>query len=131
MIEEPQWLLITVVLATQRTLIAEFGGVEGVRDRGLLESSLARPRNLFAYSGGEVSVFDLAASYAYGLAKNHCFVDGNKRIAFTAAMAFLDLHGYRLEASREDSVLTFLHLAEGEISEEELSDWLERHSRGH
>ena len=129
MTEEPRWLLITVVLAAHRALIAEHGGVDGVRDRGLLESSLARPRNLFAYSGGEVSLFDLAASCAYGLAKNHCFVDGNKRIAFTAALTFLGLHGYRLEASREESVRTFLRLAEGEISEAELSDWLERHSR--
>jgi death on curing protein len=125
---EPRWLLITVVVASHRALIAEHGGADGLRDRGLLESTLARPRNFFAYSEGKVSLFDLAASYAYGLARNHCFVDGNKRIAFTAALTFLGLHGLRLKADREERVVTFLRLASGEFSERELSEWLEKHS---
>ncbi|HSS78201.1 MAG TPA: type II toxin-antitoxin system death-on-curing family toxin [Thermoanaerobaculia bacterium] len=124
---EPRWLLITVVVASQRALIAEHGGADGLRDRGLLESTLARPRNLLAYSDGDASLFDLAACYAYGLARNHCFVDGNKRIAFTAALTFLGLHGFRLNADREERVLTFLRLASGELSERELSEWLEQH----
>ena len=126
--EEPRWLLTAVVIAAHEVLIAEHGGAGGIRDRGLLESTLARPRNLFAYSD-TANLFDLAASYAYGLARNHCFVDGNKRIALTAALTFLDLHGVRLEGSREDRVLTFLRLAAGEITESELSGWLESHSR--
>jgi death on curing protein len=125
---EPRWLLITVVVASHRALIAEHGGADGLRDRGLLESTLARPRNLFAYSEGNASLFDLAASYAYGLARNHCFVDGNKRIAFTAALTFLGLHGFRLKADRGERILTFLRLASGDLSERELSEWLEKHS---
>ncbi len=121
--DEPRWLLATVVIAVHEALIAEHGGAAGIRDRGLLDSTLARPRNLLAYSE-EADVFDLAASYAYGLARNHCFVDGNKRIALAAALTFLELHGWHLEASREDKVLTFLRLAAGEVSEAALSDWL-------
>jgi death on curing protein len=125
---EPSWLLIHVVIAIHEALIAEHGGPAGIRDRGLLESTLARPRNLRAYSES-ASLFDLAASYAYGLARNHCFVDGNKRVAFTASLTFLRLHGIHLEASQEDKYLTFLRLAEGEITEQELSAWFEAHSR--
>lgn len=126
--DEPRWLLTAVVVAAHEALIAEHGGAGGIRDRGLLESTLARPKNLFAYSE-KASLFDLAASYAYGLARNHCFVDGNKRIALAAALTFLDLHGVRVEGSREDKVLTFLRLAAGEITEADLSQWLESHSR--
>lgn len=126
---EPEWLLPEVVLAVHRALISEHGGADGVRDRDLLESTLARPRNLFVYAEEEVSLFDLAASYAYGFARNHCFVDGNKRVAFTAALTFLDLHGFRLEAPREERVVTFLRLAAGEVSEADLSHWLEKSSR--
>lgn len=126
--DRPRWLLINVVLAVQEATIAEHGGAAGVRDRGLLESALARPRNLLAYSA-DVSEFDLAACYAFGLARNHCFVDGNKRIALAAALTFLDLHGWRLEASREDRIRTFLGLAAGEVSERQLSEWLRANSR--
>jgi death on curing protein len=125
---QPRWLLINVILAAQEAAIAEHGGAAGIRDRGLLESTLARPRNLLAYSE-EVSEFDLAACYAYGLARNHCFVDGNKRVALIAALTFLELHGWRLEASREDRIETFLGLAVGEISEAKLSEWLRANSR--
>lgn len=126
--DQPRWLLINVILSAQEAAIAEHGGAAGIRDRGLLESTLARPRNLLAYSE-EVSEFDLAACYAYGLARNHCFVDGNKRIALIAALTFLDLHGWRLEASREDRIEMFLGLAAGEISESKLSEWLRANSR--
>lgn len=124
----PRWLLVNVVLAVQEATIAEHGGAAGLRDRGLLDSTLARPRNLLAYAEN-ASEFDLAACYACGLARNHCFVDGNKRIALAAALTFLDLHGWRLEASREDRIQTFLRLAAGEISEAELSQWLRASSR--
>ena len=126
--DQPRWLLINVILAAQEAAIAEHGGAAGVRDRGLLESTLARPRNLLAYLE-EVSEFDLAACYAFGLARNHCFVDGNKRIALIAALTFLELHGWRLEASREDRIETFQRLAAGEISEAKLSEWLRASSR--
>jgi death on curing protein len=126
--DQPKWLLVNVILAVQEAIIAEHGGAAGVRDRGLLDSTLARPRNLLAYSQ-EASEFDLAACYAYGLARNHCFVDGNKRIALAAALTFLDLHGWRLEASREDRIQTFLRLAAGGIGEAELSQWLRETSR--
>lgn len=125
---EPSWLLLHAVIAIHESLVAEHGGLSGIRDRGLLESTLARPRNLLAYSE-DASLSDLAASYAYGLARNHCFVDGNKRIAFTAALTFLSLHGIRLEASQEEKYLTFLRLAEGEVTEEELSAWMDARSR--
>jgi death-on-curing protein len=126
--DHPRWLLINVILAAQEATIAEHGGAAGIRDRGSLDSTLARPRNLLAYSE-EVSEFDLAACYAYGLARNHCFVDGNKRIALIAALTFLELHGWGLEASREDRIRTFLGLAEGQISEAKLSEWLRANSR--
>lgn len=125
---EPSWLLIQVVIAIHESLIAEFGGLPGIRDRGLLESTLARPRNLLTYSEG-ASLVDLAANYAHGLARNNCFLDGNKRIAFTAALTFLSLHGIRLEASKEEKYLTFLRLAESEVTEEELSAWIAARSR--
>jgi death on curing protein len=126
--DQPRWLLINVILALREATIAEHGGAAGIRDRGLLESALARPRNLLAYSE-DVSEFDLAACYAYGLVKSHCLVDGNKRIALIAALTFLDLHGWRLEASREDRVQMFMGLAAGEISESRLSEWLRASSR--
>jgi death-on-curing protein len=126
---EPAWLLEPVVLAIHRALIAEHGGAEGLRDRSLFESALARPRNLLAYAVSPPSVFDLAASYAYGLARNHSFVDGNKRIALTAALVFLELNGWRLHAPGEQRYLLTLGLASGEVSEADFRDWLEGSSR--
>src|ERR1035441_3594029 len=98
--KEPQWLLRETVLAMQERLLAEFGGLSGVRDAGLLDSAMARPQQLSAY--GQPSLFDLAAAYAYGLVRNHPFVDGNKRIAFIAAVVFLELNGRRFTASRSE-----------------------------
>lgn len=95
-----------------------------MRDEGLLDSALNRPLNKFAYE--EPDLFDLAAAYAYGIATNHPFVDGNKRTAYVAALTFLRLNGYRLEASATEKYETFIRLASGEMEEMELSDWFRR-----
>lgn len=106
--------------------LAEHGGASGLRDEGLLESALARPLNLAAY--GQPDVADLAASYCVGLAKNHPFVDGNKRVAFLAVGLFLALNGRRLVASQADATLTMLAVAAGQMDEEKLAQWLREHS---
>jgi death-on-curing protein len=105
--------------------LAEHGGAAGLRDEGLLDSALARPQNLIAY--GDPDAAALAAAYAFGLAKNHPFVDGNKRAAFLAAGLFLALNGLRLVATQADATLTVLALAAGEITEEDFAAWLRTH----
>lgn len=102
------------------------GGPEGVRDMSLLESALARPKNLLAYSEQPPSLARFAAAYAKGIAANHPFVDGNKRTAFTVSVTFLRLNGLKLTTSKEDRVLTFWALADGTLSEEQLAAWFER-----
>jgi death-on-curing protein len=104
------------------------GGPEGVRDLGLLESALDRPKNLFAYSEQNLSLARLAASYAKGIVANHPFVDGNKRTAFTVSVTFLKLNGLELTATKEERVLTFWGLAAGEITEDQLTLWFERNT---
>ncbi len=101
--KEPEWLLREVVLAVHKQLLARFGGLPGVRDDGLLDSALAKPPSLFTYSNP--SLFELAASYGYGIIQNHPFVDGNKRTGFLAAVIFLDLNGCRLIADEVDAAL--------------------------
>ena len=105
--------------------LAEHGGASGLRDEGLLESALARPLNVAAY--GEPDVAELAASYGVGLAKNHAFVDGNKRSAFLAVGLFLALNGHRLRVSQVEATLTMLAVAAGEIREEEFAAWIREH----
>jgi death-on-curing protein len=105
--------------------LAAHGGSAGVRDAGLLESALARPKNLLAYSGSAPSLPVLAAAYAFGISSNHAFVDGNKRTALLVSFAFLDVNGLEVTASQEDAFLTILSLAAGEISEEQLAQWFE------
>ena len=102
--------------------IAEHGGASGVRDEGLLESALARPQNLPAY--GDPDVAALAAAYAFGLAKNHAFVDGNKRAAFLAVGMFLAINGWKLVTTQSEATLAVLALAAGEIDEEEFAAWV-------
>lgn len=116
------WLDSADITAYHGEAIAAHGGRPGLRDRGLLESALARPRNLSAY--GDPSAFDLAAAYAFGIARNHPFVDGNKRTALIASVTFLELNGWRFVASEEDTVLAFLELAAGKTSERKFSRWL-------
>ena len=120
------WLLEETLTAIHHRQIAEHGGGEGWRDEGLLLSALARPQNLLAYGEPAPDLASLAAAYAYGIARNHPFVDGNKRTALVAARTFLILNGVDLNATQDDKVLTFLNLAEGAISEEELADWIRK-----
>jgi death-on-curing protein len=126
-VNEPIWLRLEAILAAHDQQLAEHGGGAGIRDRGLLESALARPLNLHAY--GEPSLAKLAAAYAFGIAKNHPFVDGNKRTALVAAELFLGVNGYDLIADDVEVVKVFLALAAGEINEEELAAWIDRNSR--
>lgn len=124
---EWQWIAREAVLAVHARQIAEHGGGSGIRDANLLESALNRPLNLAAYA--EPDVFDLAAAYGYGIARNHPFIDGNKRTAYVLARLFLALHDVDLSAGPEDKVKTFEGLAAGEISEEALAEWLRAHSK--
>lgn len=107
--------------------IAEHGGAPGLRDEGLLESALARPLNLAAY--GQPDVAELAAAYGVGLAKNHAFVDGNKRVAFLAVGLFLALNGCRLVATQAEATLTMLAVAAGTLDEAALAQWLRAHTQ--
>jgi len=118
------WLLEETLTAIHHRQIAEHGGSEGLRDERLLMSALARPQNLLAYGEPAPDLASLAAAYAYGIARNHPFVDGNKRTALVAARTFLILNGVDLEATQDDKVLAFLSLAEDAISEEELANWI-------
>ena len=124
-----RWLLDGVVIALHDEQLAEHGGSVGIRDTGLLSSSLARPRNQAVY--GDPSVFDLAAAYAYGIVRNHPFVDGNKRTGFLAAYVFLDMNGWELMAPEGEAVAAVLALAAGEMQESGFSDWLKTNSVVH
>ena len=115
------WVALAVAEAAHLEQLAEHGGGQGVRDARLLDSAMARAQNLAAY--GEPDAAALAAAYAFGIARNHPFVDGNKRTATVVAETFLVLNGYTLEASDAELVVVFLALASGELSEEELADW--------
>jgi len=126
--KEPVWIRQDVVVKMHEEALMLHGGPEGVRDSGLLESALMRPRNLFAYAEQDVSLAMFAAAYAKGIVANHPFVDGNKRTAFTVSVTFLKLNGLELTATREDRALTFWRLAAGGISEEQLAEWFERNT---
>lgn len=119
------WIDPAVLRAVHDEQLAEHGGAPGTRDEGLFESALARPRQLAAY--GDPDVADLAASYGYGLARNHPFVDGNKRTAFVAVELFLALNGHDLTADDGDCVLTMLRVAGGELGEADFAAWIRRH----
>ena len=123
------WLFEETVTAIHHRQVAEHGGSEGLRDESLLSSALARPQNLLAYGKPRPDLASLAAAYAYGIARNHPFVDGNKRTALVAARTFLILNDVDLDATQDEKVLTFLNLAEGVISEEELADWIRKRVR--
>ncbi|HWA50168.1 MAG TPA: type II toxin-antitoxin system death-on-curing family toxin [Dongiaceae bacterium] len=124
---EPEWLSKDLMLAIHDEQLAEHGGGIGVRDTDLLDSALTRPQNRFAYDPAS-DLPALAAAYAFGLVRNHPFVDGNKRTAFVAAEVFLDLNGLIVTASDEACVLTMLRLAAGEMDEAEYAAWLRANS---
>ena len=122
-----RWVSVDVVLAVHDEQLAEHGGIKGLRDESLLLSALARPQNLAAY--GTPDVADLAASYAVGIARNHAFIDGNKRTALVvAAGVFLPLNGYKLTASDGETVRVMLSVADGSMAEQELALWFREHS---
>lgn len=121
------WVAEAVAKAAHAEQLAEHGGGEGIRDEGLLDSAMARPRNVAAY--GEPDAAELAAAYAYGIARNHPFVDGNKRTAAVVSETFLALNGYRLDASDAELVVAFLALAAGELAEDELMAWFRERLR--
>ena len=120
-----RWISKRALLLLHDESLAQHGGASGIRDDGLLESALARPENLLAY--GSPDLAELAASYAYGLAKNHPFVDGNKRAAFLATGLFLALNGQRLVVAQAEATVMVLDLAAGEIIEAAFADWLRAH----
>lgn len=124
---EPLWLLERTTVQLHLMLLMEHGGASGVRDMALLSSAIARPKNQFSYKPG-ISIFDLAAAYSFGIAKNHPFVDGNKRTAFVAGALFLEINGYEMTASEADVVVTFQALAEGAIKEKKLAQWFMKNS---
>jgi death-on-curing protein len=126
-VKAPDWVLREVVFMLQEESLAQFGGSTGLRDEGLLESALDRPQNLFAY--GKPTLLTLAASYAFGLAKNHPFIDGNKRTAFLVAALFLEINGKRLVASEADAAVRTLALAAGEMTESAFAAWLKVNSK--
>lgn len=122
--KEPIWLLDAIVTAIHNRQLAEHGGLEGVRDPGMLSSALARPKNAFAYSQPQPDLSSLAAAYAFGIAKNHPFVDGNKRTAYVVCRTFLKLNGHDIEATEIEKYQTFLAVAEATIDESELTQWI-------
>ncbi|MEE9295005.1 MAG: type II toxin-antitoxin system death-on-curing family toxin [Phycisphaerae bacterium] len=126
---EPVWVREDVVLAIHNRQLAEHGGLEGIRDQGLLASALARPRNRYAYSDDDPDIASLAASYAHAITSNHPFADGNKRTALVVCRTFLKLNGLDLIASQADKYDTFLALAAGRLSEKELADWIRVRTR--
>ncbi len=122
---EPEWLSLDIALAVHDRQLAEHGGPTGVRDQGMLESALARPLNQWTY--GEDDRCALAAAYAYGIARNHPFTDGNKRTAWVFARLFLMLNGQTLSFTPRMAIDVVLALAAGELGEDELADWFRQH----
>jgi death on curing protein len=125
--KEPEWLDIDIVLDFHAEQLALFGGPDGVRDLGLLESALARPINKFAY--GETDLAALAAAYGFGIAKDHPFVDGNKRTALASMIVFLGLNRLEPDAPQEAATAIILSLAAGEVTEDVLARWIAVHIR--
>ncbi len=120
---EYKWVLFNTVLAIHKRQIAEHGGSDGLREEGLLLSALARPQNLEAYTDN-ADLAALAGAYAFGIAKNHPFIDGNKRTALAAMRTFILLNGGEFVATQEEKYVTFVSLADGSLAEDELVDWI-------
>jgi death-on-curing protein len=124
---EPRWISKKALLLLHEESLATFGGAAGLRDEGLLDSALARPQNTHAYDP-DSTLADLAASYGFGIAKNHGFVDGNKRAAFLAIGVFLAINGFKLVADQVDAIRTIFAVAAGELDEKGLSGWIHKNS---
>jgi len=124
----PRWISRRALLLLHAESLAEHGGLPGIRDQGLLDSALARPRNLLAY-GRKCDLADLASAYAFGISRNHPFHDGNKRVAFLSGGLFLALNGLELEAGQVDAIQMFFRLASGRVTEKELAAWLRKNSK--
>lgn len=125
--KEPYWLTREECLALHEMMVAQYGGTLGLRDEGMLESALGKPKNLFAY--GDLTLADLAASYALGIVKNHPFLDGNKRTGFMMGAGFLERNGYEFFAEEADAAIRTLALAAGEMTEKAYAAWLEANSK--
>jgi len=126
-VKEPEWLSLDIVVDVHAEILGQFGGRDGLRDRGLLESALARPVNKFHY--GERDLAALAAAYAFGLARDHAFVDGNKRVALAALIVFLGLNGSDFVAPEPEATAMMLALAAGQAGEDLLAHWIREHWR--
>src|SRR5260370_13041988 len=126
--KQPHWISRRALLYLHSASLATFGGSTGIRDEGLLDSALARPRNRFLYSP-ESDLSELAASYGFGIAKNHPFIDGNKRAAFHSVGLFLSINAYELTADQLDAIQTILNLAASELGEEEFAVWIRNHAK--
>lgn len=127
--KEPIWIENEEARVIHQLQLTEHGGASGIRDQGLFESAMDRPRNLFVYAEPPPTLYQIAAAYAFGLAKNHAFVDGNKRTAFVVCLSFLKQNGIVINASQEMRYLTFYALAAGDLTEVELADWLRQNSQ--
>jgi death-on-curing protein len=125
--KEPYWLTREECLALHEMMLSQYGGSEGLRDENMLESALAKPRQLFAY--GKPTMFGLAASYVFGVVKNHPFIDGNKRTGFMLGAGFLERNGCEFHASEAEAAVRTLALAANEMSESEFAVWLKTNSR--
>lgn len=125
--KEPYWLTREECLALHGMMLSQYGGGEGLRDDNLLESALAKPRQCFAY--GKPTLSDLAASYVFGVVKNHPFIDGNKRTGFMLGAGFLERNGYHFHASEAEAAVRTLALAAGEMTEAAYAAWLKANSR--
>jgi len=121
----PRWIPDAAIVAIHAELLEEHGGLEGPINKDMLGATLARPRQLDTYSNPSASLFQIAAAYGFGFAKNHCFKDGNKRICLAAIDVFLQLNGYELLAEEADAVFVIEGLAAGKVTEEELARWIE------
>jgi death-on-curing protein len=126
--KEPKWIASDVARVLHDLQLATFGGPPGIRDENLLESALARPKHLFTYRR-PVSLPRLAAAYAFGIVRNHPFIDGNKRTGLIVAFTFLELNGLEVHAAEEDAYQIFMRLASGKLTEPALTKWLTHNSR--
>ncbi len=124
---DPKWISKKALLLLHEESLSRFGGARGLKDEGLLDSALARPQNLLAYNP-EADLFDLAASYAFGLGRNHAFIDGNKRAACLSIGVFLRINGYDLKADQVDAIETIMALAAGKIDEKDIAAWIRKNA---